>query len=524
MTTATVDAAADMPKAPKSYSRLVELLAEVTNLAHAGSVLFWDQQTMMPKGGAKARGSQMAALNKVRHEKFTSPEIGRLLEDLRDYEVSLPYDSDEAATIRVARREYEKATRVPPELVARLSEAGAEGLEAWLQAREARDYKIFRPALEKTVQVMREVADALGYEEHPLDALVDQTEPGLKTADIDRLFAELREGLVPLVRAIAAKAGTVDDSFLHQPFDRDKQVAAAREAVRAIGFDLETRGRMDFSVHPYTIDMCPDDVRITTRVNENFLNTCFFACLHEAGHGLYGQGIPSRFAESILGDGASAGLHESQSRLWENLVGRSRAFWRFFYPRLQAYFPAQLGPVPLEAFYRAVNKVQPSFIRVEADEVTYNLHIMVRWELEKAVFDGRLAVKDLAEAWNAKFREYLGLEPPDDLVGVLQDIHWTTRFGAAFTSYTIGNVASVQLYDAAAAALGGEAGLAELIGRGEFAPLREWTNRNVHAWGAKLRPQELLEKVTGRPLDVGPYLAYIRRKFGGIYSDEREER
>lgn len=501
------------PGNPK-YDRLAELLAEVANLQHVSSVLFWDQQTMMPKGGAQARGGQMAALSKVRHEKFTSPEIGSLLEELKGYEASLPYESDEASTIRVARREYQKATKLPPELVVRRSRAGTEGFKAWLAAREAKDYKIFRPALENTVGVMREVAEALGYEEHLLDAFLDQSEPGMKTRDLEALFAELRETLVPLVKAISANGGAVDDSFLHQPYDCDRQVAASREAVRAIGFDLETRGRLDFSVHPYTIDMAPADVRITTRVNETFPSTCFFAALHEAGHGIYGQGIPSRFGESILGDGASSGLHESQSRLWENVVGRSRAFWEFYYPRMKDYFPTQLGAVPLEAFYRAANKVQPSFVRTEADEVTYNLHIMVRFELEKAVFDGKVAVKDLAEAWNAKFKDYLGLTPPNDLLGVLQDIHWSAHFGASFTSYTIGNVASIQLYERAVRELGD---LSKLVARGEFAPLRTWTNENVHAHAAKLKPQELLERVTGRPLDAKPYLGYIKRKFGEIY-------
>ncbi len=504
----------DAVRPPKAYARLVELLAEVANLKHVGSLLFWDQQTMMPKGGAQARGGQMAALSKVRHEKFTSPEIGRLLEELKAYEASLPYASDEASTIRVARREYDKATKLPPDLVVRMSRAATDGFAAWLAAREAKDYGIFRPALENTVSVLREVGEALGYEEHILDAFLDQAEPGMKTSDLETLFAELRETLVPLVKAISAKTGLVDDSFLHQPYDRDKQVAAAREAAKTIGFDLEARGRMDFSVHPYTIDIAPDDVRITTRVNETFLGQCFFAALHEAGHGIYGQGIPSRFTESILGDGASSGLHESQSRLWENIIGRSHAFWEFYYPRMKDHFPTQLGAVPLEAFYRAVNKVQPSFIRTEADEVTYNLHIMVRFELEKAVYDGKIAVKDLAEAWNAKLKDYLGLTPPNDLVGVLQDIHWSSHFGASFTSYTIGNVASIQLYEQAAKELGDPSGF---IARGEFAPLREWTNKHVHAYAAKLKPQELLERVTGRPLDAKPYLGYIKRKFEELY-------
>ncbi len=505
----------DTSQAPKAYGRLVELMAEVTNLQHAGSVLFWDQQTMMPKGGAEARGAQMAALRKVGHERFTSPEIGQLLEDLKSYEASLPYESDEASAIRVTRREYEKATRLPAELVFRMSKAATDGLKAWLAARESKDYKVFRPALENTLGVLREVGEALGYEDHILDAFLDQAEPGMKTRDLDVLFAELRETLVPLVKTIAEKPNAVDDSFLHQHYDREKQVAVAREAVKAIGFDLEKHGRMDFSVHPYTVDIAPAfDVRITTRVNEDFPNQCFFASMHEAGHGIYGQGIPGRYLESILGDGASSGLHESQSRLWENVVGRSRAFWEFFYPRFKEYFPTQLGAVPVDAFYRAVNKVQPSYIRTEADEVTYNLHIMVRFELEKAVYEGKIAVKDLAEAWNQKFKDYLGLTPPHDVLGVLQDIHWSSHFGASFTSYTIGNVASIQLYEEAAKKIGDPT---KLFAKGDFRPLFDWMKDNMHSYGAKLKPQELLKRVTGRPLDPTPYRGYIKRKFGEIY-------
>lgn len=500
--------------AEKKYESLTELLAEVACLQQASGLLFWDQQTHLPPGGADARGNQLAVLSKVTHERFTSPDIGRLLEDLASYEASLPYDSDEASTIRVARREYEKATRLPPELVVRLSRAKTEGFKTWLQAREAKDYEVFRPALQRMVDIMVEVAETLGYEEHPMDALIDQGEPGIRVSHLEPLFEELRGTLVPLARSIFARADAVDDSVLHQPFDRDAQLSAAREAVRAIGFDLDKRGRLDLSVHPFSTSFSPNDVRITTRVQDEFFNACFFACLHEAGHGTYMQGIPVKFERSVLGDGASSGLHESQSRLWENIVGRSRPFWEFFYPRLKSHFPEQLRDVPLETFYRAVNKVEPSLIRVEADEVTYDLHIMIRFELEKAVFDGRLELKDLRDAWNAKFEEYLGITPPDDLVGVLQDIHWTFVFGAGFPGYTIGNVASVQLYEQA---LKDHPNLEAGFARGEFADLLGWMNRNVHAHGMKFKPQELLERVTRRPLEAGPYLAYIKGKFSDIY-------
>ena len=505
---------------PDSYLRLTELLAEVVNLRRVAALAYWDQQTMMPRAAAAARGNHLAALNKIAHEKFTSPEVGRLLEELRSYEASLPYESDEASTIRVARREYEKATRLPPDLVVRLSRAQTQAFTVWLQAREANDYKVFRPALERLYGVTREVTEALGYEEHPLDALLDRSEPGMKAREVEALFDRLRTELVPFCRAVLERAGAVDDGFLRQRFPEAAQLAAGRDAAALTGFDLSSRGRLDLSVHPFTISFAPDDVRITTKFDEHYLPTGLYACIHEAGHGTYEQGIPSRFAESLLGDGASGGLHESQSLLWENVVGRGRGFCEYFLPRLKTYFSDQLEGVSVESFYRAVNKVQPSFIRVDADEVTYNLHVMIRWELEKAVYDGRLDLSDLADAWNAKFREYLGIEPPDDLHGVLQDIHWTSGFGADFASYTIGHVSCAALYARARADIPDlEAGFP----RGEFRPLLEWMNRNVHAWGAKLEPQELLVRVTGRPLEAGPYLTYIKDKFSAIYGLEREQ-
>jgi carboxypeptidase Taq len=499
---------------PEKYDRLVGILADVVNLRHAAALLYWDQQTMMPTAAAQARGHHMATVDKLAHAKLTSPEVGQLLDDLKDHEATLPYDSDEAATLRVARRQYEKATRIPPDLIVRISLAGAEGYVTWRQAREANDYKVFQPALERTYALMREVTEALGWEDHPLDALVDEFEPGLKTAQIEALFDDLRATLVPLGQAIFNRPGTIDDGPVRRHFPSEAQLAASQEAAVAVGFDLDTRGRLDLSVHPFTTSFSPCDVRITTKVDESFLPTSLFATLHEAGHGLYEQGLPVAFQESILGEGASSGIHESQSLLWENVVGRSRGFCEFFLPRLRSLFPDQLGGMSPEGFYRAVNKVQPSLIRVDADEVTYNLHVMIRFELEKAVFDGRLSLGDLAEAWRAKFKDYLGIVPPDDLSGVLQDIHWTGGFGACFVSYTVGHVSGLQLYEKARAEI---PDLERGFARGDFAALREWMNRNVHAHGRKYTPQELVERATGRRLETGPYLTYIKGKFKDIY-------
>jgi carboxypeptidase Taq len=495
-------------------ARLRELLAEVSDLRAAASVLYWDQQTQMPRGGAPARADQLTTLRRLAHERFTVPEIGELLDDLKDHETAQPYDGDEAGLLRVARREYGKAKRVPKELVAAMSRASAEAYERWLVARKEKRFSTFAPSLRRIVTLSRELAEALGYEREPLDALVDQHEPGLTAAALDRLFAELRSELVPLARAIAARSGEGRDRAFRQRFDPAQQLELARAAARAIGFNLDERGRQALSVHPFSISFSPDDTRITTRTNENWLGPCLFGLLHEAGHGTYMQGIPVRYRRTPLDEGSSSGLHESQSRLWENIVGRSRPFWQFFLPIAKAFFPAELGGVTVDEAYVAANTVKPSLVRVEADEVTYNLHIMVRFELERAVFADEMDVSDLAESWNSKIKDYLGITPGDDLAGVLQDIHWTEGFGASFQSYTIGNVASVALYRKALTACPNMH--AQWV-RGDFSSLLQWMRTNVHAHGTKFRPEELLQRATGERLTARPYLEHIREKYTELY-------
>jgi len=496
------------------YRRLLELLAEVEDLQMASAVLYWDQQTLMPKGGAKARSEQQTTLRKIAHNFFTSAEIGQLLADLDGWARSLPHDSDEASMVRVARREYDQATRIPAKLVAEQSEASAEAYEAWIAARAAKDFSIFLPALERIIDLSRQRAEALGYQGQPLDALIDLREPGLDVAKLETLFGELRATLVPLAKAIAERSAPGRDALIRGKFETQRQLDMGLAAVRAIGFDIADRGRWALSVHPFSITFTPDDTRITTRVKEEHLGPSFFALLHEAGHGTYMQGIPQRLRRTILHEGASAGMHESQSRLWENIVGRSRYFWQFFLPTAKAFFPGQLGDATVEDMYRACNVVQPSYIRVEADEVTYNLHIMLRFELEKDVFSGKLAPKDLPEAWRVKFAEYLGIKPPDDLLGVLQDIHWSGGFGGSFQGYTIGNVTGVALYRKA---LADNPGMHQEWSRGDFRSLLEWMQVNVHTHGRKFTPEELLIKATGRGLEAGPYLEHIREKYTELY-------
>jgi len=498
---------------PEEFERLLEIWGEYDDLLNVSQVLDWDEETQMPRSGSAGRADHKATVRRLAHETLTRKELDRILKKLESWEKDQPYDSDQASIVRVARRQYEQAVKVPPRLVSELSRADSEGYHSWLDAREANDFTRFVPALHKIYRLCRELADTLGYEEHPLDALLDQSEPGMKICEVEAIFEELKKDIVPLVDAVSRKEGAVNDAVLHQQFDESKQWSLGLEGVKAIGFNLK-EGRADKSVHPFSTAFSPRDVRITSRVFPDFFNPCFFGFLHEAGHGNYMQGIPVKYRRTPLAGGSSSGTHESQSRTWENLVGRSRGFWQGFFPKLQTAFPEQTRGTTPEEWYRAVNKVEPSLIRVEADEVTYSLHIIVRFELEKAVYDEDLKVEELRDAWNEKFRKYLGIVPPTDLVGVLQDIHWSGFFGASFVSYTLGNVMSVQFYEAA---LREKPGLKDEFAKGDYSGLLDWTRRNVHAHGSKYKPGELMRVVTGQPLSTGPYLGYIKRKFSDIY-------
>ncbi len=498
---------------PQEFQRLMDLWAEIDDLSMVSAVIYWDEQTQMPKSGSAARADHKATLDRLVHERISNPEIGQLLDKLTTWEKEIDYHSDEAGILRVARLQHERATKLPVELVIEFSRARSEAFGTWLKAREAKDFSIFAPSLQKIYELSRKSAEAIGYTEHPMDAFIATSEPGMTTADFDTLFAELRETLVPLVKNITENGRPVDDSVLTKLYDPKLQWEVGLKAVRAINFNLD-EGRADFSVHPFSISFTPNDTRITSRIREDDFRPCFFGLLHEAGHGHYMQGIPVKYRRSPLMEGASAGAHESQSRTWENLVGRSLSFWQNFYPVVQQAFPEQTNGVSVEDWHRAVNRVQPSFIRVEADEVTYNLHIMIRFELEKAVYDGKLQIKDLAEAWNQKFREYLGIEPENDLIGVLQDIHWTGGFGAGFQGYTLGNVMSAQFYQAA---LRDNPALAAEFAKGDYSGLLAWSREHIHSHGAKYGPQEVMQIATGEPLTAKAYLEYITEKFSSIY-------
>ena len=484
-------------------------LATVSDLHDTLALLQWDQQTCMPGAAAAGRAEQLATVSRLAHERSTDPELGRLLEAL---EPEADPETDDGALVRVALRDFRRATRLPSELVEDLARATALADSAWAAARQASDWGRFASHLERIVALVRETAEAYGFEEHPLDPLIDLHEPGMTRARLAAVFAELREALVPIVRAVAEQRDG-REAPLHCDFDEAAQEAFGREVVARFGYDWR-RGRQDRAVHPFCTGIGPDDVRITTRFDRTFLQTALFSTLHEAGHAMYEQGVARAYARGALAGGASTGVHESQSRLWENQVGRSRAFWRAFYPRLRELFPAALQTVELEAFYRAVNRAAPTPIRVEADELTYNLHVLLRFELEAGLLDGSLAVAELPEAWNALMAEYLGITPEADAEGVLQDVHWSSGAFGYFPTYTIGNLLSAQLFEAALAA---RPEVPAEMESGAFDALRAWLAEHVWRHGRKYDPDDLVTRATGRPMEPGPYLRYLREKFGELY-------
>jgi len=496
-----------------ALQRLKAILAEVTDIHRAAAVLDWDQETYMPSGGVHNRAEQLSTLSEVAHRRFTADEVGRLLDEAEAATAKMPFDSDEASLVRVTRRDYEQARKLPPELVAEIAHASASARPHWQKARHDSNFALFAPYLEKNVELNKRVAEALGYQKRLYDALLDRTEPGLTTDQLEAIFDELKAAIVPLVADIKRHADSVDDSVLHRGFDPDLQVRYALETVTALGYDLE-RGRQDISTHPFSTAFGPGDVRITTRVSRDFFNECLFGSIHEAGHGMYFQGIGRNLDRTNLWDGASPGVHESQSRLWENLVGRSLPFWHHFFPSLRKTFPEPLKGVDAEAFYRAVNKSYPSFIRVEADEVTYNLHILLRFELENDLLEGKLKVADLPEAWNELFKSYIGLDVPDDRQGALQDIHWSGVGFAEFPGYTLGNIIGAQLMEKIRSEL---TDLDDQMERGEFGALLSWLQEHVYRHGRKFTPNELLERETGRPLTPKPWIAYVRKKYSALY-------
>ncbi len=492
----------------RDFAELKSLIGEIADLTAVSSLLEWDQQVYLPPGAEETRAQQLETLAALRHAKSTSARLGKLIDRLSA--AGYDPDSDEAAILRRLSRDFERQRKMPRRLVAALSRAAAHGQFAWMRARKATDFTLFQPALERLIALKREYAGLFQPPSRIYDALLDDFEEGMTAAELDRIFGPLRREQSRLVRAIVAR-GPVDDSFLRNGrFHASGQLAFARETVKRIGYDFN-RGRIDLSTHPFTTEFGANDVRITTNVRPGLPLSCLLSTIHECGHALYGQGIDPAYARTPLADGASFGFHESQSRLWENQVAHSAEFWQFFYPRFQRRFSGALGGVTFERFLQAVNKVECSLIRTEADEATYNLHIMLRYELEKGVFDETFRVADLRDLWNAKMVEYLGIEPPDDARGVLQDIHWATGEFGYFPTYALGNLIAAQIWAKANAEL---PQLGMEIANGRFTQLLGFLRENIHRFGAKYTPAQLLERCTGSArIDSKCYLDYLRSRY-----------
>jgi carboxypeptidase Taq len=493
--------------------QLVDLAAELEDLGHIEAVLGWDQQVNMPRGGAQERGLQSAILGQIMHEKFTSDEVGQLIADLEKEVGDLKAETDEARMVKVAKRQYDKQTKVPLPMLMEFIQTTTMAHEAWLDAKTQSDFSIFEPHLEKIVDLRKQYAGLFKPYDHIYDPLLDDYEPGMKTADVKEIFDKLRPQQVEIIRIISEKEPP-DNNFIKQYYKEEYQEIIGRYVITRFGYDWN-RGRLDLAPHPFTTEFGQGDVRITTRYLKDDAGSALFSTMHEAGHAMYGQGVPDKYRRHPLSGAASLAIHESQSRLWENLVGRSKEFWSFFYPSLQMLFPEYLGNVSREDFYRGINKVEPSLIRVEADEATYNLHIMLRLEIEMGLMEGTFEVKDLPEIWNSRMEDYLGITPPDDSQGVLQDVHWSGGMIGYFPTYALGNLASVQLWDKM---LEENPNVPDEIAQGKFDTILGWMREKVHQYGSKFEPQEIMLKATGSKITPEPYIQYLKTKYGEIYN------
>lgn len=496
----------------KKLEEFKQMLAEVVDLGHASAVVGWDQQVYMPRGGAVDRGNILETLAAIAHKKFTSDEMGKLLDALKPYAETLDPDSDDACLIKRVAHDYEKETRVPSRWVADFARVTTLAQTAWEEAKTDNKFEVFQPHLEEVVELRREYADFFKPYDHIYDPLIDDFEPGMKTVDVQRIFNALRPQQVALLKEIAAKP-EIDDSFLHVTYSEQGQWDFGVEVITRFGFDWN-RGRQDKSMHPFTTSFGVDDVRITTRFDPKRAASALFSTIHEGGHALYEQGISPTLRRTPLSDGASMAVHESQSRMWENMVGRSKAFWKFFYPRLVEIFPQQLSNISMEQYYRGINKVEPSLIRVESDEATYNLHIMLRMELEIGLMEGKIQVKDLPEIWNSKMKEYLGVVPPDNREGVLQDVHWCGGSFGYFPTYALGNLVSAQIWEKINQDI---PNLEDQISQGKFDELLGWLRTKIHRFGKKYESQDLVKRVTGSTITPEPYMRYLKTKYAEVY-------
>jgi len=495
--------------ASTKYEQLLKHIRELGHLESSVALLDWDAETYMPSAGIEIRSEQIATLSRMSHEKMTEPVLGELLAELDGNT-----DDDDAATnVREMKRTYDRAVKVPGRLVEELARTSTRAKETWAQARKERKFELFEKDLSRLIDLRREYADAIGYEEKRYDALLDEYEPGMRASQVTAVFDSLRGPLSEFVQQIADAPQRPDPSVLHRHYPEATQKLWCRQMAEVIGFDFKC-GRIDISTHPFCSGTGPQDVRLTTRYEEDFFNAATFGTLHEAGHGLYEQGLPTEHLFTPRGEATSLGIHESQSRMWENMIGRSLPFWKRYYAQCQVAFPDAIGDVPLEQFYGAINTVEPSFIRVEADEVTYNLHIILRFEIESDLIDGTLAVKDLPAAWNQKMTDLMGITPAHDADGCLQDVHWSFGGFGYFPTYALGNLYAAQFFEQVRKDI---PDLDQQTESGKFDDLLGWLRTNIHQYGSRYRAAELAERVTGKPLTAEPFLNYIRAKFSPIY-------
>lgn len=496
-----------------AYESLVSRWRQAALLATSSALLDWDQQTSLPAAGTQYRGQQLALLAGLRHDRIVDPMVGELLSQLEASPLVADKDSTVAVNVREIRRAYDKETKLPKSLVEEIARTTPQAQYEWTQARKGKDFPHFLPWLTRVFDLTRQKARALAPNAPLYDTLLDDYETGATSHDLDTIFRGLREELVPLVRNILGSGRQPDESILKRNYPTDRQQMFGEMAAAEMGFDF-SRGRLDSTTHPFCTTLGPHDCRILTRYNPRHFSEAFFGTLHEAGHGMYEQGLDPEQFGLPMGEAVSLGMHESQSRLWENAVGRSHAFWRFYYPRARAFFRDALTSVAMDDFHFAINKVAPSFIRVEADEVTYNLHILIRLELERAILNEDLSVEGLPAAWNEKYQQYLGILPPDDAQGCLQDVHWSVGLIGYFPTYTLGNIYGAQLFQQADQDLGG---LDDLIGKGRFLDLLAWLRDKVHRHGKHYSPADLVRRATGSPPNGDILVSSLKSKFGRIY-------
>jgi carboxypeptidase Taq len=491
------------------YQLYAGKMRKIADIKNSMAVLGWDQETYLPPKGAMLRGQQLTTLSTIAHELFTENELGEILNTLTEKN---DLDETQRANARLSLEDYTKNKKYPSSFVAALSDAINECYHAWISARRANDFGKYIPSLEKMIRLKKEETNILGYSGSPYDALLNEHEKGATVNMLDKVFADLKEQVIPLIRAIHSKP-VHETGFLHQHFDKQSQWEFGIGLLKKMGFDFEA-GRQDISEHPFTTSFNRFDVRITTRIDENDFKNMTWSCIHEGGHGLYEQGLPESEYGLPSGEATSLGMHESQSRLWENNVGRSIEYWQYHYPVLQQRFPAQFKAVSMHDFYKAINTVQPSLIRTEADELTYHLHVIIRYEIEKKIINESVEVKELPALWNQLYHDYLDIKVPDDLKGILQDVHWSHGSFGYFPTYSLGSLYASQFF---ASALNNNPGLPDQISQGETSVLLQWLRKNIHQYGRVFTSAELCQRISGESLNANYFMEYARQKYGEIY-------